>query len=95
MIKAFERASGWPRMVLVSRDPGALGQEAGFTLPIVLDDDWSIAQAFGASGTPAVLLDGRGVVATSVARGSPGVRSALEAIQALAGPVAATDQGVH
>lgn len=91
-IKAFERAPGRPRTVIVSRGPGALNQEAGFASPVVLDDDQTIARAFGASGTPAaVLLDGRGVVATPVARGATGVRTALHGLQALAAPASAAD----
>jgi thiol-disulfide isomerase/thioredoxin len=88
-LRAFEQSLGWMRTVIVSRGPGALNQEAGFNSPVVLDDDQSIAQTFGASGTPAaVLLDARGLVATPVARGSAGVRSALQSLQALSVPAA-------
>lgn len=91
-IKAFEQTPGRPRTVIVSRGPGALNQEAGFASPMVLDDDQTIARAFGASGTPAaVLLDGRGIVVTPVARGSVGVRTALQALEALAVPALAAD----
>lgn len=91
-IKAFEQKRGSLPMVIVSRGPAALNQEAGFASPMVLDDDLSIARGFGASGTPAaVLLDGRGVVAAPVARGSTGVRSALQAVQSLSIPASVAD----
>lgn len=91
-IKAFEQTPGRPRMVIVSRGAGALNLEAGFASPMVLDDDQTIARAFGASGTPAaVLLDGRGIVVTPVARGSAGVRTALQALQTMFAPALAAD----
>lgn len=91
-IKALEQTLGWLRMVIVSRGPSALNQEAGFISPVVLDDDHTIARAFEASGTPAaVLLDRRGVVVTQVARGSAGVRAAFHAVQSLIVPVSAAD----
>lgn len=91
-IKAFEQTPHRPRMVIVSRGPGAINQEIGFASPMVLDDDHSIARAFGATGTPAaVLLDNRRVVATPVARGVTGVRTALQGLLALAAPASAAD----
>ncbi|HEV2527137.1 MAG TPA: TlpA family protein disulfide reductase [Thermomicrobiales bacterium] len=83
-IKAFERTLGQLRMVIVSRGPAGLNQEAGFVSPMVLDDDLAIAQSFGASGTPAaVLIDGRGVVAAPVARGATGLRGVMHALRSL------------
>jgi thiol-disulfide isomerase/thioredoxin len=91
-IRAFERAPGRPRLVVVSHGPAALNLEAGFASPVVLDEDRTIAEAFGVGGTPAaVLIDGRGVVVSGVARGAGGVRAALEALTAPALPVAAAD----
>jgi thiol-disulfide isomerase/thioredoxin len=81
-IRAFEALAQRPRLVIVSRGPVGLNQEAGFASPVVLDDDRSLARLFDASGTPAaVLLSGRGVVVTQVARGGEGVRAALQALQ--------------
>lgn len=80
-IKAFESAVERLRIVLISRGSAGLNQEVGFRSPVVLDDDRSIAQTFGVPGTPAaVLIDGRGIVVTQVARGSDGVRGALQAL---------------
>jgi thiol-disulfide isomerase/thioredoxin len=80
-IKAFESAVERLRVVIVSRGPVGLNQEVGFRSPVVLDDDHSLAQTFGVPGTPAaVLIDGRGMVVTQVARGSDGVRGALQAL---------------
>lgn len=95
-ILALERAIGPNRMVIVSRGPIALNQEAGFQATVVLDDDHSIARTLGVTGTPAaVMLDQRGVVATPVARGVDGVRSAMNAVDQLYGrsPVAAGAAG--
>jgi thiol-disulfide isomerase/thioredoxin len=90
-IQAFESAVERLRVVLISRGPIGLNQEVGFRSPVVLDDDHSLAQTFGVTGTPAaVLLDGRGVVVTQVARGSDGVRGALQALAASFAPTLAT-----
>lgn len=63
------------RMVIISRGPQALNRAAGFSAPIVLDDDRSVASAFGVTGTPAaIVLDANGRVATEVARGARAVR---------------------
>ncbi len=83
-IKAFERTLGPLGLVIVSRGPAGLNQEAGFVSPMVLDDDLAIARSFGASGTPAaVLLDGRGVVAAPVARGTAALRGVMHALGSL------------
>jgi thiol-disulfide isomerase/thioredoxin len=77
-IRVFERSPGRPRLVVVSHGPIALNQEAGFTSPVILDDDRTIMKLFGAAGTPAiVLIDGRGVVATPVGTGIDVVRRVL------------------
>ena len=86
-IKAFEAEVERLRVVVVSRGPVGLNQEVGFRSPVVLDDDHSLARIFGVTGTPAaVLLDGRGVVVTQVARGSEGVRAALQAMSSAFAP---------
>jgi thiol-disulfide isomerase/thioredoxin len=80
-IQAFEPAIEQLRVVIVSRGPVGLNQEIGFRSPVVLDDDRSIAQSFGVTGTPAALLvDGRGIVATQIARGHEGVHSVLQVL---------------
>jgi thiol-disulfide isomerase/thioredoxin len=90
-IKAFESAVERLRVVIVSRGSIGLNQEVGFRSPVVLDDDRSLAQTFGVPGTPAaLLLDGRGVVVTQVARGSDGVRGALQALTTSFAPAKAT-----
>jgi thiol-disulfide isomerase/thioredoxin len=77
-IKTWEQAATGLRTVIVSKGPAALNREAGFTSPIVLDDDKGIASLLGAQGTPAaVLLGARGLVLSSVARGATGVRSLM------------------
>ena len=90
-IKALEDTAERLRIVIASRGPIGLNQEAGFRSPVVLDDDHALAQIFGSSGTPAaLLLDGRGVVVTPVARGSEGVRTALAAMATAFAPALAT-----
>jgi thiol-disulfide isomerase/thioredoxin len=90
-INALEDTAEQLRVVIVSRGPVGLNQEAGFRSPVVLDDDRSLAQAFGVRGTPAaLLLDGRGVVVTQVARGSEGVRAALQALSTAFAPALTT-----
>jgi thiol-disulfide isomerase/thioredoxin len=91
-IKAFEQVPGHTRTVVVSRGPIALNQAAGFASPLVLDDDEAIAKSFGVSGTPAALvLDAGGRVATPVARGASGIRTALQAVLALTTQASAAD----
>lgn len=91
-IKAFEQVPGHTRTVIVSRGPIALNQEAGFVSPLVLDDDEAIAKSFGVSGTPAALvLDAGGRVATPIARGATGIRTALQAVLALTTQASAAD----
>jgi len=78
-IRAFEAQRFRPRSVIVSRGPVGLNREVGFASRMVLDDDRSIATAFGVTGTPAaVLIDGSGTVVSPVARGATGVRALLE-----------------
>ena len=78
-IRAFESRHLWPQLVIVSRGPIGLNREVGFASRMVLDDDRSLATAFGVSGTPAaVLIDTTGVVASPVARGATGVRALIE-----------------
>lgn len=74
-MKQWEASARGPRLLVVSRGPVALNLDAGLTSPVVLDDDHSLASAFGVTGTPAaVLIDARGAIATDVARGERAVR---------------------
>jgi len=46
----------------------------GLTSPVLLDPQFAVGRAFGASGTPsAVLVDAEGKVASEVAVGAPAV----------------------
>ena len=46
----------------------------GLTSPMLLDQQFAVGRAFGASGTPsAVLVDAEGKVASEVAVGAPAV----------------------
>jgi len=78
-IRAFEAQHLRPQLVIVSRGPVGLNREVGFASRMVLDDDRSLATAFGVKGTPAaVLIDRSGNVSSQVARGSTGVRALFE-----------------
>lgn len=75
-MKQWEASPAGPRLVVVSRGPVALNQEAGLASPVILDDDRSLTDAYGVRGTPAaVLIDERGFIATDVARGERAVRA--------------------
>ncbi len=90
-IRALEERIGPQRMTIVSRGPIGLNEEIGFRSTVLLDDDSSIGRTFGVTGTPAaVLLDQRAVVATPVARGVAGVRSAMTAVGSFFGITPAT-----
>jgi thiol-disulfide isomerase/thioredoxin len=76
MMKTWPQWPGSPRLVVVTRGPAAFTREIGLAAPAVNDDDRSLAQTFGATGTPAaVLIDAAGIVASEVARGTSGVRA--------------------
>ncbi len=80
MMQAWPQWPGAPRLVVVTRGPAAFTREVGLAAPVVTDDDRSLAQTFGAAGTPAaVLLDAAGIVASEVARGATGVRALVAA----------------
>lgn len=83
-IKAWEasRPFGSPELLVVSTGSVADNEALGFRATVVLDQDFSMGQAFGVQGTPsAVLVDADGRVASVVAVGA-------EATLALARPVA-------
>lgn len=75
-LKAWEAAppKGAPKLMLISAGSASDNKAAGLRSPILLDDDFSVGSAFGASGTPsAILVDARGNVASTLAVGKPGV----------------------
>ena len=75
-IKQWEenRPDGAPRLVVVSAGSEEANREMELTSPILLDQNFAVGRAFGASGTPsAVLVDAEGKVASGVAVGAPAV----------------------
>jgi thiol-disulfide isomerase/thioredoxin len=63
-----------PRIVVVSAGSEEANREMGLASPVLLDQNFAIGRAFGASGTPsAVLVDAEGKVASEVAVGAPAV----------------------
>ena len=87
-LKAWEanRPKGAPKLLVVSTGTPEANQAMDLRSPIVLDQGFSVGNAFGANGTPsAVLVDAKGNIASEVAVGAP-------AVLALAG--ASQDQAV-
>src|SRR5215213_9899827 len=75
-LKEWEATSpeGAPRLVVVSAGSEEANKEMGLASPVLLDENFAVGRAFGASGTPsAVLVDAQGKVASEVAVGAPGV----------------------
>ena len=65
---------GAPRLVLVSAGSEEANREQGLSSTVVLDQNFAVGRAFGASGTPsAVLVDAQGKVASDMAVGAPAV----------------------
>jgi peroxiredoxin len=63
-----------PRLVVVSAGSEEANREMGLAAPVLLDQNFAVGRAFGASGTPsAVLVDAGGKVASEVAVGAPSV----------------------
>jgi peroxiredoxin len=63
-----------PKLLLVSAGSEEANREMGLTSPVLLDQQFAVGRAFGASGTPsAMLVDAEGKVASEVAVGAPGV----------------------
>ena len=63
-----------PRIVVVSAGSKEANKEMELTSPVLLDQQFAVGRAFGASGTPsAVLVDAEGRVASEVAVGAPAV----------------------
>jgi hypothetical protein len=75
-IKEWEqnRPEGAPRLLFVSTGMEEVNWEMDLASRVVLDQPFSVGQAFGASGTPsAVLVDAEGKVASEVAVGAPAI----------------------
>ncbi len=63
-----------PKLLVVSAGAEEANKEMGLASPVLLDQQFAVGRAFGASGTPsAVLVDAEGKVASEVAVGAPGV----------------------
>jgi peroxiredoxin len=75
-IKEWEgnRSEGAPKLLFVSAGTEEANKQMGLASTVVLDQQFSVGRAFGASGTPsAVLVDAEGKVASEVAVGAPAV----------------------
>jgi peroxiredoxin len=63
-----------PKLLVVSAGTEEANREQGLSSTVVLDQNFAVGGAFGASGTPsAVLVDAQGKVASDIAVGSPAV----------------------
>ena len=59
---------------MVSASTEEANKEMGLASPVLLDQNFAVGRAFGASGTPsAVLVDAEGKVASDIAVGAPAV----------------------
>src|SRR5215213_4041502 len=75
-LKEWEVASheDAPKLLVVSAGSEEANREMGLASPVLLDQQFAVGRAFGASGTPsAVLVDKEGKVASEVAVGAPAV----------------------
>jgi peroxiredoxin len=63
-----------PKLLVVSAGTEEANREQGLSSTVVLDQNFSVGRAFGASGTPsAVLVDAEGKVASDIPVGAPAV----------------------
>ena len=63
-----------PKLLVVSAGTREANREQGLSSTVILDQNFAVGQAFGASGTPsAVLVDAQGKVASDIAVGAPAV----------------------
>jgi thiol-disulfide isomerase/thioredoxin len=61
-----------PNLLVVSAGTEEANREQGLSSTVVLDQDFAVGRAFGASGTPcAVLVDAQGKVGSDIALGAP------------------------
>jgi predicted transcriptional regulator len=75
-IKQWEenRPEGAPKLLFVSAGTEEANREMRLTSSVILDQQFAVGRAFGASGTPsAVLVDAEGKIASQVAVGAPAV----------------------
>jgi thiol-disulfide isomerase/thioredoxin/uncharacterized membrane protein YphA (DoxX/SURF4 family) len=83
-IKRWEasEAPGKPNLLVVSTGTVESNRAEGFSSPVLIDSGFATASKFGASGTPsAVLVDGRGHIASGVAVGSQAVLSLVAPLE--------------
>jgi len=74
-----------PKLLVVSAGSEEANKEMGLASPVLLDQQFAVGRAFGASGTPSgVLVDAEGKVASEVAVGAPAVLELARADQAQA-----------
>jgi thiol-disulfide isomerase/thioredoxin len=75
-LKEWEATSpeGAPKLLVVSAGSEEANKEMDFASPVLLDHQFAVGSAFGASGTPsAVLVDAEGKVASEITVGAPAV----------------------
>ncbi len=75
-LKAWEAKppKGAPKLVLISSGTPEENKEQGLRSPILLDQDFSVGEAFGSDGTPAgIMIDAQGRIASGLAVGAPEV----------------------
>jgi peroxiredoxin len=69
-----KKAASAPRLMLVSTGSRDANRTMGLESTVLIDDKFAVGQSYGASGTPsAVLIDGKGKIASGLAVGAPGV----------------------
>ena len=65
---------GTPKLLVVSAGTVEANEAMELSSPVVLDQEFAVGRAFGASGTPsATLVDEEGKIASEVAVGAPAV----------------------
>ena len=68
------RPEGAPKLLVVSAGAQEANSEMGLSSTVVLDQQFAVGRAFGATGTPsAVLVDAEGKVASELAVGAPAI----------------------
>ncbi len=76
---------GAPNVLLVSAGTVEANEAMGLRFPVVLDQEFPVGRALGASGTPsAVLADAQAKIASEVDIGAPAVLALAGACQAAA-----------
>ncbi|HEU4658413.1 MAG TPA: TlpA family protein disulfide reductase [Capillimicrobium sp.] len=81
-LRAWEqrRAPGDPELIVLSAGAEATVRDEGFSGVVLLDDDFTAGDAFGASGTPmAVLIDAEARIASETVAGADEVLALLRA----------------